>query len=235
MFAQEETGVEINGIIWATRNVGAPNTFVDNPEDFGMLYQWNSTVGWSATDPLVSSDGSRWNPNWTGNGGNGVTWSNNVCPAGWRIPTPEEFISLAEADGEWTTENDIEGYRFISGENSIFLPAAGGRDFMTSNLFDGRKTGGYWHNLSWYMGASFLSFSWNGVEPPSGLHVSWAIAQSIRCVKDETTDINNISADTENATVTGYYDMLGRKLNEKPEKGFYIIRYDNGKTKKIMR
>jgi uncharacterized protein (TIGR02145 family) len=235
MFAQEETGVEINGIIWATRNVGAPNTFVDNPEDFGMLYQWNSTVGWSATDPLVSSDGSRWNPNWTGNGGNGVTWSNNVCPAGWRIPTPEEFISLADADGEWTTLNDVNGYRFFDGDNSIFLPAAGSRDFLTSNAVKTGQVGGYWHNLAWYAGSSLLSFSWNKVNPPGGLHVSWAIANSIRCVKDGGTDVNDVSSDMTNAQTVGYYDILGRKLKEEPEKGIYIIRYDSGKTTKVIR
>ena len=233
LFAQEETGVEINGVIWATRNVGAPNTFVDNPEDYGMLYQWNSTVGWSATGNAVSSDGSAWNRYWTGNGGNGVTWDNNVCPAGWRVPTPDEFISLANADGEWTTEKEVKGYRFISGNNSIFLPAAGGRDFI-GNASGGGEQGSYWHNLSWYIGASFFSFAWNGVDPPSGLHVDWAIAQSIRCVKEGSTGVSNVSADMKNATVTGYYDMLGRKLKEEPSKGTYIIRYENGKTKKVM-
>ena len=35
-----DEGVEINGIIWATRNVDAPNTFVDKPEDYGNYYLW---------------------------------------------------------------------------------------------------------------------------------------------------------------------------------------------------
>ncbi len=54
MIAQTATtdpGVEINGIIWATRNVGAPNTFVDNPEDLGNTYTWDAAqsvypTGW---------------------------------------------------------------------------------------------------------------------------------------------------------------------------------------------
>ncbi len=46
-----DPGVEINGITWATRNVGAPNTFVDNPEDLGNYYTWNAAqnvypAGW---------------------------------------------------------------------------------------------------------------------------------------------------------------------------------------------
>ena len=47
-------GVLINGVVWATRNVGAPGTFVDKPEDAGMLYQWNRKTAWSATDKTVT-------------------------------------------------------------------------------------------------------------------------------------------------------------------------------------
>lgn len=34
---------------------------------------------------------------------------------------------------------------------------------------------------------------------------------------------------------TGYFDMQGKKLKEEPKEGIYIIRYDNGKTKKVMK
>ena len=37
-----EGGVLINGVCWATRNVDAPGTFAENPEDPGMMYQWNA-------------------------------------------------------------------------------------------------------------------------------------------------------------------------------------------------
>jgi len=47
--------------------------------------------------------------------------------------------------------------------------------------------------------------------------------------------INIIPKDTENAVVTGYYDMLGRKLPEEPRQGLYIIHYSNGTSKKVMR
>ena len=32
--------VMINGVCWATRNVAAHGVFVDNPEDYGALFQW---------------------------------------------------------------------------------------------------------------------------------------------------------------------------------------------------
>ena len=57
----------------------------------------------------------------------------------------------------------------------------------------------------------------------------------IRCVKDGTSAINEISTDTENGTVTGYFDILGRKLKEDPKQGIYIIQYANGTAKKVMR
>jgi hypothetical protein len=61
------------------------------------------------------------------------------------------------------------------------------------------------------------------------------VAQCVRCVKDNTSGINEVSVNTETAIIIGYYDILGRKLDGEPTKGFYIIQYDNGKTKKIMK
>jgi len=63
LFAQKadnstfDEGVIINGIKWATRNVDKPGTFAAKPEDAGMFYQWNRRVGWSATDPMINSNG----------------------------------------------------------------------------------------------------------------------------------------------------------------------------------
>ena len=75
-----DEGIVINGIKWATRNVGAPGTFANSPTDRGMFYQWNSTTGWSSTAPLVSTDGSSWNNSWNGGGATVTTWEtkNNV-------------------------------------------------------------------------------------------------------------------------------------------------------------
>ena len=37
---QREQGIVINGIKWATRNLAAHGKFVENPEDYGALFQW---------------------------------------------------------------------------------------------------------------------------------------------------------------------------------------------------
>ena len=145
-----DVGVVINNVKWATRNVDVPGTFVAKPEEHGMFYQWNSKVGWSATDPLTPSDGtSTWNPNWKGN--RASTWesTNNVCPTGWRIPTLEEQKSLLNSGSEQTTLNGVRGRIFGSGDNTIFLPATGYRNSDNGRLSDGSNF--YWSSTP-YMG-----------------------------------------------------------------------------------
>jgi len=227
MFAQE-TGVVINGVTWATRNVGAPGEFADKPEDGGMYYQWNSKVGWSLIDEeLVPSDGtSVWNSEWDGNGA--TTWepTNNPCPKGWRVPTETELESLLNSGYEWTTL-PVNGGVFGNGENTIFLPATGA--IWDNGIFQCYGSfGEYWSSTF-----KDLVFDENGTDynvPPNR-----AFGLPVRCVKCGTTAINEVSTDTKNAAVTGYFDILGRKLKEEPKQGIYIILYDNGKTEKVMK
>ena len=116
--------VEINGVIWATRNVDMPGTFAANKESAGMFYQWNRNVGWSSTDPLISSNGDNI---WNADIPTGTIWTeeNDPCPAGWRVPTRAELESLIDAGSQWTSVNGVNGSSFGSGANSLFLPAAG--------------------------------------------------------------------------------------------------------------
>jgi len=236
MFAQE-TGVVINGVTWATRNVDAPGTFAANTKDAGMFYQWNSKIGWSSSDPLVSTNGSTWNSSWDGNGA--TTWetANDPSPAGWHVPTQADFDKLLEVskvDFAWTTVNFVLGGLFTdkTNYNSIFLPAAGYRD--NGNLGGVSVYGYYWSNTDIvYNNVYVLQF--NSVDGCSEEIYSKCNGFIIRPVKDGSTGINEVSADTENAKVTGYFDILGRKLAEEPTKGLYIIQFDNGKTKKMMK
>jgi len=107
--SSQEEGVVINGVKWATRNVDKPGTFAANPENAGMLFQWNRRVGWSATDPMINSnDGSTWDYSES----TGTTWekSNDPSPIGWRVPSSDEIRKLTDKDkvnSEWTTVNRI--------------------------------------------------------------------------------------------------------------------------------
>ena len=116
--------VIINGIRWATRNVGVPGTFVDRMEDAGMFFQWNRRVGWSSTDSMINSDGDTV---WDSTYSDGTEWyaENDPCPAGWRVPTRTELQSLVDSGSEWITYNGVNGRLFGTTPNRIFLPAVG--------------------------------------------------------------------------------------------------------------
>jgi uncharacterized protein (TIGR02145 family) len=243
IFAQEKIGVKIGETTWATRNVGTPNVFVDNPEDRGMLFQWNSKIGWSNTNPIApSNETSVWNESW--DGGNVEKWEtvNCPCPAGWRVPTMEEVEELITIGGVWTTE-PANGYRFGIGENSIFLPAATSRT-KTGTLvggidIDGFTFGDYWCSTNTDKGGAyrFYFMSNNNNVYYTYSYNPYSSAYNIRCVKEEDidTEINSVLVNTENTTIIGYVDMLGRKLKEEPSTGIYIIQYSDGTTKKILK
>jgi len=141
-----DKGVVINGVKWATRNVDKPGTFTAKPEDAGMFYQWNRKVGWSATDPMINSNGDT---DWDKNIPAGTIWekSNDPCPAGYRVPTYKEIRSLLDAKvtNEWITQNGVNGKKITdtaTGE-SVFLPAAGYRAGGSLHNY-GDSRSGYW-------------------------------------------------------------------------------------------
>ena len=125
--------VKIDGIRWATRNVGAPGTFVQNPEDAGMLYQWNRRVGWSSTNPMVNSDGGTV---WDDSTPTGTAWypENDPCPDGWRVPTRWELQSLFDAGSVPITYNGVSGFLFGTAPNQVFLPNTGSRRHIDGSI-----------------------------------------------------------------------------------------------------
>jgi len=157
-------GVLINGIRWAECNVADFGTFAKAPEESGMFYQWNRTKAWPVTGDAVDWDAS-FEP--------GEEWDDDKdpCPKGWRIPTRDEQMTLLDdpdlnngMTNEWTTLNDINGYRFTeeASGNSIFLPAAGGRFFAVGSVNYVGLFGRYWSqtadldtnltDYAWYLG-----------------------------------------------------------------------------------
>ena len=117
-----DEGVVINGIRWATRNVDMPGRFTENPEDFGMLFQWNRRQAWSSANESIQ--------NWNYSIPTGTMWyaQNDPCPRGWRVPTREELESLAKAHIGWTTKNGVNGGLFGTADSHIFLSAVGSRN-----------------------------------------------------------------------------------------------------------
>jgi len=219
-----DEGVIINGIIWAKSNVNSVGAFSDSPERTGGFYQWDSKSNKCTTNCISFS--TSWNE------------ENDPCPTGWRVPTLTELESLG--DGAWIEKNGVSGCQFGSGSNVIFLPAAGcylPRFAYPYSFQDGGKCGYYWSSTKCDDNSDYayrLCFQ-NGYTS-KGSYGSHGMGQCVRCVKhNSNSSINEVEVGAENLIVIGYFDILGRKLKEEPTKGIYIILYDSGKTKKMMK
>jgi uncharacterized protein (TIGR02145 family) len=165
----QETGVNIYGTTWATRNVGTtPNTFTSRMSDYGGYYQWNrNEEGWIS--------------DWTTSA---TTWetSNDVCPIGWRVPTYEEYTSLVNAGSVWTTVNGKTGKKYGNGANSLFLPAAGSHSSPSSMLGRAGLYGFYWSSTV-NGTSSFPLYFYSPSVSPTG-NYSRADGFSVRCVAE---------------------------------------------------
>jgi len=176
--------IEISGVKWARCNVDMPGTFTAKPEDAGMYYQWGRSVGWSSTDPLISSNGETI---WDDSRPPGEIWekANNPCPLGWRVPTMSELQGLIDAGIQWTTLNDVNGCIFGSGNNTIFMPAAGRREYEMGFLLDVGVVGRYWSNSAENLYGKLIGFT-SEYFICGGFGPEWvrANAYPLRCVAE---------------------------------------------------
>ena len=143
-----DRGVVINGVKWASRNVASPGTFAAGPEDAGMFYQWNNKKAWETSGDEVSG--------WDSSISADEAWaaSHDPSPAGWRVPTHAEFVSLFDEDkvsSVWTNQGGVEGRQFTdkASGNSIFLPAAGYRSSDDGALGLVGMQGNYWRGTTY--------------------------------------------------------------------------------------
>lgn len=107
---KQGVGVEIAGLIWAYCNVGQPNTFTENIDLRGLLYQYNSKIGYPNSSPNTSEAPAGYSP--TGWFESAPIWTaeNNPCPAGWRIPNNTEIQTLLNKGYAWvepTVQNGL--------------------------------------------------------------------------------------------------------------------------------
>jgi len=146
--ATNDKGVIINGVRWATRNVGTAKTFVPEIEDFGKHYKFNSNIGW---------DGFSDKNKWGSVRAISSTWEkeNDPCPQGWRVPTVNDFRKLLDTTkvdfDKLIRQNCIIGMKFTdkSTKESIFLPCANYRNWEWNwygLLGPDEGYGDYWSN-----------------------------------------------------------------------------------------
>ena len=127
-----EDEVLINGLIWATKNVGAPGMFADDVDQVGYLYQFNRKEGYPFQNsvPEFASAYTSYTPSESGWITNAWTDENNPCPDGWRVPTGAEVCALlgdSEANRKciWVTPSEKNGFGRIGYVAGIDASAIG--------------------------------------------------------------------------------------------------------------
>lgn len=124
-----EDEVLINGMVWSTKNVGAPGTFASSPEDRGMYYQFNRKVAYPSGlqgDPAPA--------NWPAEYVNEeINWlpENDPSPEGWRVPTTAEMVALWELGATWAPK---EQTGFSTDGMIIGVPASVAKQANKDNL-----------------------------------------------------------------------------------------------------
>ena len=203
--------VEINGLLWAKYNVGEPGSFTSSPDEPGLLYQWNSKVGWPNASPKSDSNVPPGYP--TGQIYIGFEWEtkNCPCPEGWRIPTVEEiealtgsnsnpkFAWLEIAQSGFTRVGAVVGIPASEGRQAtkdnlrggIFIPRAGYRtdegvqnDWWSASMSSSTSINGWDRYNTWTTPVDQGGGSW----VPSCDTRTWArnyAAWPVRCVKDK--------------------------------------------------
>jgi hypothetical protein len=146
-----------SGTLWATCNVGA-----NIPENYGNYYAWGEVVpktNYTWNTYKYCNDG---NSNqltkyciYSGYGCNDFVDSLTILQIeddaatanwgiGWYTPTYDQWRELTmNISGTWTTQNDVHGFLFTSGNgSSLFLPATGVG--MSSGPLSIDRAGYYW-------------------------------------------------------------------------------------------
>lgn len=224
----EEEGVVINGVRWASRNVGTVGAFVDNPEDAGNYYSWDDAVnvcpkGWRLPTEME-------------------------CQS-------LILSSLTPSGMNWTTQNGIRGLQCGNDNNTIFLPVTGNIEIDSSPF---ELNGYYWvgDNDEMYY-ANYIFFSYDNGWNPTG-HSLKSTRLGVRCVAETSSAINAINNDniTFQSNSDGIiietkiqiplliYNIFGQKVyksivNGKVEirlkKGVYILNVNNKSEKVIVK
>jgi uncharacterized protein (TIGR02145 family) len=150
------------GKIWMDRNLGASQVAIslNDEKAFGFLYQWgrendsHQLRNSQTTSTRASIDSPKnnlfiicptypwdWRVPTNNNLWQGVNGINNVCPAGYRLPTDKEW----EAEiNSWTPKN-IEG----AFQSPLKLTLAGFRDVRGGDLIMYYPVGFYWSSTVW--------------------------------------------------------------------------------------
>ena len=187
--------VSHNSECWLDRNLGASQvaTAYNNSAAYGDLFQWgrlddsHQTRTSGTTDTLSSTDNPGhsnfikappntpcdWRSPQNDSLWQGVSGTNNPCPAGWRIPTSAEWNTERAS---WTQQNYNGAFA-----SPLKLTASGFRYYIDASLNNAGSSGHYWSSSVSGTGASGLHFYSSGADVHSSKR---ALGFSVRCLKD---------------------------------------------------
>ena len=160
--------VEINGVKWATCNLGA-----ENPEDPGMYFRWGDNKGIYRADHEIykekfSNDYDTIVPN---------TRSWNADPVQmlwggkWRMPTVEEFRKLFHSISFQRKTNYEHSVSIHIGEKKFYIPLGGFCDAFF--IYAIKEYGCYWTKTAYsHMGAYSANFDGSAIDKSSQLYIS---------------------------------------------------------------
>lgn len=182
------------GQVWMDRNLGALRVAEssDDYRAYGWLYQWGRLADGhesrsSSTTPLLSpgnvpGHGNLISPtaapfDWTSapndNLWQGATSINNPCPAGFRVPTQEEWLTERSA---WSSKDSAGAFA-----SPLKLVAAGSRDYSDGAVRTVGDNGLYWSTTVTGSKVRYLYFD-DGSD--FMLDSNRANGLTVRCIKD---------------------------------------------------
>jgi uncharacterized protein (TIGR02145 family) len=192
----------INGIGWANTNLiadpddetGMTSVFAPAADSYGDLYQWGRKKAWKYNGDLTGFDDTN-EP--------GMNWvsAKDPSPAGYRVPTDSELLSLFDSGFRpvkaGVAGNAVNGGFFGANaatatmadmQGCIFIPCAGQYQNGTNPPFANRNT----YGLVWTsLGAAGDTYAYRGYFASNSTTLSYnanarRYCYSVRCVKSKS-------------------------------------------------
>ena len=125
-----------SGTLWADRNVGA-----DTPEEYGDYFRFDETTPFTENSPTYKYETIK-----RGIAGTDKDAATTILGAHFRMPTIVQIKELLDyCSRQWTQVNGVKGTMATGPNgNSIFLPAAGYRNYSNGSLDNVGSYGNYW-------------------------------------------------------------------------------------------
>jgi uncharacterized protein (TIGR02145 family) len=182
------------GKTWMDRNLGALQVATSSTDAaaYGYLYQWGrlsdghqartsgTTTTLSSTDNPGHSDfifaptsPNDWRSPQNTNLWQGVSGTNNPCPAGYRLPTKAEWDAERLS---WSSNNAAGAFA-----SPLKLPVAGARFYDCGLLHEVGYQGYYWSSTVNITNSDYLFF-YSSYAKMENMFRAWGF--SVRCIKD---------------------------------------------------